>query len=424
MSSSCLSLASIRSPSDFVQYCRCLLTDPRYFLTLACLVVLGDAALTQLIIRFVPYTEIDWETYIYQLELYLKGERDYALISGPTGPLVYPAGHVYVHKFLYNLTQSGNNIKAAQQLYGLLYLATLVITCGIYFKAGNIPNWALMLLPVSKRLHSIYVLRLFNDCWEVLGSQAAVLAFANGYDSLGIMLLSAAVSVKMSALLYLPGVLVILVRRRGLLQTTGFLALLVFSQVAIGWPFLEEYPRSYLNNAFEFSRQFLYKWTVNWRFVSEETFLSATWAKTLLAFHLATLVAFGFKWCRRDGGVAAVLARTFRRPSSPPSLVPTSADYVVTVLFTSNLIGMLFARSLHYQFYAWYASQIPFLLWRTPYPLPLKLALLLGIEYAWNVYPSTNLSSGVLCGANLLLVLGIYFGYPEGKDVPSHRVRS
>lgn len=33
-------------------------------------------------------TEIDWETYMYQLELFMKGERDYALISGPTGPLV------------------------------------------------------------------------------------------------------------------------------------------------------------------------------------------------------------------------------------------------------------------------------------------------------------------------------------------------
>lgn len=36
-----------------------------------------------------PDTEIDWETYMYQIELYVKGERDYAFISGPTGPLVY-----------------------------------------------------------------------------------------------------------------------------------------------------------------------------------------------------------------------------------------------------------------------------------------------------------------------------------------------
>ena len=42
------------------------------------------------------------------------------------------------------------------------------------------------------------------------------------------------------------------------------------------------------------------------------------------------------------------------------------------VLFTSNLIGITFARSLHYQFYSWYAQQIPFLSWRSRLPLPLR----------------------------------------------------
>lgn len=48
-----------------------------------------------------------------------------------------------------------------------------------------------------------------------------------------------------------------------------------------------------------------------------------------------------------------------------------SAD-VVTVLYTSNLIGILFARSLHYQFYSWYAMQLPFLAWRTKYPVVVR----------------------------------------------------
>jgi len=33
-------------------------------------------------------TEIDWETYMIQIEVYLKGQRDYSKITGPTGPLV------------------------------------------------------------------------------------------------------------------------------------------------------------------------------------------------------------------------------------------------------------------------------------------------------------------------------------------------
>jgi alpha-1,3-mannosyltransferase len=84
-----------------------LLFDPKFFWILASLVVIADVALTQLIIRFVPcmkipancrvlplpeicisVTEIDWETYMHHIKIYLDGERDYSAISGPTGPLV------------------------------------------------------------------------------------------------------------------------------------------------------------------------------------------------------------------------------------------------------------------------------------------------------------------------------------------------
>jgi hypothetical protein len=33
-------------------------------------------------------TEIDWETYMYHIKIYLAGERDYSAIDGPTGALV------------------------------------------------------------------------------------------------------------------------------------------------------------------------------------------------------------------------------------------------------------------------------------------------------------------------------------------------
>ncbi|KDQ60740.1 glycosyltransferase family 58 protein [Jaapia argillacea MUCL 33604] len=401
-----------------VFFSRCiqlLLTDPIYFCLLASLVVFGDAILTQLIIRFVPYTEIDWETYMLQIELYMKGERDYALIEGPTGPLVYPAGHVYIHQFLYTITDSGRNIARAQNIYGLLYITSLILTCTIYRRAKGVPNWIVFLLPLSKRLHSIFALRLFGDCWAVVATQAAILAYGKNWDDIGTLFFSAALSIKMSVLLYLPGLAVILFKRHGLVSTLRHLSTIVLAQAALGYPFLRYNPSSYLAGAFDLSRVFLYKWTVNWRFVDEQTFLSPLWARSLLVLHLCTLIAFGlWRWCRRDGGVWRTLERGLRRPTSPARLAAVTADQVTTILFTSNLIGIMFARSLHYQFYSWYAQQLPFLAWRTRYPIPLKIVLLLCVEYAWNVFPSTPLSSAVLFGSNAMVLLGVWFGYAEG----------
>jgi ALG3 protein len=45
---------------------------------------------------------------------------------------------------------------------------------------------------------------------------------------------------------------------------------------------------------------------------------------------------------------------------------------IATTLFTSNLIGITFSRSLHYQFFSWYAHQIPFLIWCAELPLLVK----------------------------------------------------
>jgi len=402
----------LRSGYHFV---RSLLTDKRYFWVLSAVVILGDAFLTQLIIRFIPYTEIDWETYMVHINLYLKGERSYAEIVGPTGPLVYPAGHVHIHHLLHRITDAGRNVALAQQIYGALYIASLTIVCCIYGQA-NAPNWTVLLLPLSKRLHSIFVLRLFNDCWSVVLVQAAILAFQRASDDLGVLIFSLALSVKMSALLYLPGILVILFKRRGLIVTTRHLLVVVFTQIVLACSFLAEHAQGYLQNAFDLSRVFMYKWTVNWRFIDEQTFLSSSLARGLFAGHITFLVAFGlFRWCRSDGGVALVLRRGFCHPMRPAKLSPLSADYVATVLMTCNLIGILFARSLHYQFYSWYFQQLPFLAQRTKYPFLLQLVIILGIEYAWNVFPSTPLSSGVLLISNSALVLGIWFGYAEGK---------
>jgi alpha-1,3-mannosyltransferase len=39
-------------------------------------------------IFFLIDTEIDWSTYMQQVKVYLKGQYNYTLISGDTGPIV------------------------------------------------------------------------------------------------------------------------------------------------------------------------------------------------------------------------------------------------------------------------------------------------------------------------------------------------
>ncbi len=138
---------------------------------------------------------------------------------------------------------------------------------------------------------------------------------------------SAALSVKMSVLLYLPAFLVVLVKQCGLATTIRLCLTMLSLQALIGYPFLLEHPRVYVESAFNFGRVFLYRWTVNWRFLSEDSFLDPKFTKALLVGHVVVLVAFGIsRWCRNAGGVTAVLSRAIRRPNYPASPVPLTAD--------------------------------------------------------------------------------------------------
>jgi alpha-1,3-mannosyltransferase len=83
-----------------------------------------------------------------QIEVYLKGERNYYNIEGDTGPLVYPGLHVYIYRLLYALTGHGKNILIGQIVFALLYLVTLAIVMSCYRLAKvRYLNLLLLLLP-------------------------------------------------------------------------------------------------------------------------------------------------------------------------------------------------------------------------------------------------------------------------------------
>jgi len=354
---------------------------------------------------------------------YVSGERDYTKLDGSTGPLVYPAAHVYIYRGLYYLTNDGKDIFLAQQLFAILYIATLALVMACYWEAKvgcrrsqlpcaanrgflrtKVPPYVFPLLILSKRLHSIFVLRCFNDCFAAFFLWLSIFLFQRRQWALGALVYSWGLGVKMSLLLALPAVGIILFLGRGFSGALRLASLMAQVQVAIGIPFLAHKPWAYLSRAFELSRQFMFKWTVNWRFVGEDTFLSRPFAVSLLVLHVAALTVFiTTRWLKPARKSLAELAVPMLSFSSPfgeqeeriISLAVTPG-YVLTTILSANVIGMLFARSLHYQFYAYLAWSTPFLLWKAGLHPVLQYGLWALQEWAWNVYPSTPVSSQVV----------------------------
>jgi len=69
-----------------------------------------------------------------------------------------------VYSILYYVTSRGSDILLAQFLFALLYLATLYAVFRLYVRSKIVPPYALIFMCcTSYRIHSIFVLRLFND---------------------------------------------------------------------------------------------------------------------------------------------------------------------------------------------------------------------------------------------------------------------
>jgi alpha-1,3-mannosyltransferase len=154
----------------------------------------------------------------------------------------------------------------------------------------------------------------------------------------------------------------------------------------------------------------MFKWTVNWRFVGEETFLSREFSLGLLVLHMSLLAIFLASWVKPSGTTMLGFLQNTLQGRQPT--VQLSKSFTMTVMLSSLAIGLLCARSLHYQFFAYLAWATPFLLWRAGLHPVLIYALWALQEWAWNVYPSTNASSAVVVLTLAAQVFGVLFAGP------------
>ncbi len=319
---------------------------------------------------------------------------------------MYPAGHVWIYRALHWAT-GGGSIPIAQRLFIIIYLATQALVMRLYIQAQAIPPWALVLLCLSKRVHSIYMLRMFNDGIAALVAYTATLALLHGRWRWAIVLYSAGVSVKMNVLLMAPSVMAVLLQSASVGDTVAGVVAGVLLQVLLAAPFLHAAPWSYVSRAFEFSRVFLHTWSVNLKFLPPEVFQSKPLAVLLLVAHVVLLgVLLTSKWFSSGAAVMHAVQQWWsgRRASS----TTLSPKYVLYAVFTGNFVGILCARTLHFQFYSWYFHTLPLLLWCCEgMPTVVRVGVWLVIEVVWNVFPSQPWSSLVLLAMHLLVLGGV-----------------
>lgn len=432
-----------------------LFTDPFCTRIICPVVIVLTSLLSKAIIYKVPYTEIDFKTYIQQIQIINDGELDYSLVKGDTGQIVYPAGFVQIYQVLNWLTDEGTDIHAGQTAFGYLLALTNFLVIIAYTMTPEFQPWPVYCLLLSKRLFSIYVLRLFNDCFTTVCMvsvtillQQAAYWYKKGGSSISFLLAmvaadlySIAISIKMNALLYFPGFIIVAYFLCGenLLKFGTVLLVIPIVQVLMGWKFLlpffndEEasYIRwNYINQAFNFNRKFLYKWTVNWRFVSEEFFLSDVFSNGLLIANASVLIFFIFTRFISPRITCKPVSRLIKDAMVEPFSSTINKNnllidpkcgpkLVMLILGSTNIIGILFARSLHYQFLSWYCWQLPFMLYMTGWSLLVCIPLWVVHEWCWNVFPSTTMSSGLLVSILAIVLFGVWYNTNEWFPKPA-----
>jgi alpha-1,3-mannosyltransferase len=154
------------------------------------------------------------------------------------------------------------------------------------------------------------------------------------------------------------------------------LAICAVVQLLIGFEFLCHDPLAYLGRAFELGRVFQYRWSVNWQHVPETLFLATNFHLILLLAHIFLLLVFMFSsWFQRHGGLFKMISDLARSGKlfdldthgkiNFIGLRITGILDMLYALFTANLAGIVFARSVHFQFYTWYYHSLFYLLYST-----------------------------------------------------------
>lgn len=98
-----------------------------------------------------------------EVEGFLNGTLDYAYLKGDTGPLVYPAGFVYLYSLLYFATDHGKNIALGQWIFVGLYLIMIHQVFKLYSVTKKVIFVLLLYIIQQKHLLTDSLKRKFHN---------------------------------------------------------------------------------------------------------------------------------------------------------------------------------------------------------------------------------------------------------------------
>lgn len=226
--------------------------------------------------------------------------RDYSKLVGATGPIQYPAASLYLYAFFNVLKGDYEDFEEMKQFMTYVHMVgdmiRMWLIVRIYKKAfgkkyqGKLYVFALLLFQAKYKFVS--VMHHFNDCWMIIIALAAIHLLQYGWSLLSAILMGIAINIKMSAILIVPGFLLVVAFSRGLVLSLITLAIMIAMQVAIGYEFLIVNKEAYISMSYNFDRRFVKIEQVNFQFLSEKFQHSDLFNKILLAGHVGFLLVF------------------------------------------------------------------------------------------------------------------------------------
>lgn len=251
--------------------------------------------------------------------------------------------------------------------------------------------------------------RCFNDCFTMLYFYIGLyLLISRNRIVLSTIFFGIALSCKMNVVLFLPGIFYIYIKKKGPIFLISQIILILLIQILMGLPFILTYPLSYLKGAYNVTRVFDLSESINWQFLSLDTFYNPLFHKFLLFTHLFLLICFLIFVYEKPSKNILVSLR-LNDWSINAEEKHLDKKFMAMVIFTSNFIGIACGRSLHYQFFLWFFESLPFLFWLTRWNFFVKVFLMLIYSYSWS-YRKHPIKSLILNFVHIFLISSILFG--------------